>query len=329
MEILEARTPSRLLRLLLCGLGVAAGLVLLGLAFGSHSASADEPGTPPAAPSSSSSGSGLLGSVGYVLGAVTAPVSDTVSAVTSTVSNVVNPVTQSLPAPVQQVVQPVTDAVTTATQSVSITHALAPVTGVVDQVVGSVPVVGPTISSALGSLSKVTVPVTGTIDAAAGNIGTITGIVFTPPAPGGGVPPVTSEGSSTGSQTTAVPALTSGPSATSPQNALPASASGNAVQRSSSLSVSVVATRTAASISDATVPVAHDRVPPSAPGTPGAGGSATGTGTTSGGGSGAGSAFNPAPDFALSSLGSGLISAPPGDDRRTSTPTYETDSTPD
>ena len=51
-----------------------AGLVLLGLAFGSHSASADEPGTPPSAPSSSSSGSGMLGSVGSVLGAVTAPV---------------------------------------------------------------------------------------------------------------------------------------------------------------------------------------------------------------------------------------------------------------
>ena len=158
----------RALRLSLCALGVAGGLVLLGLAFGSLSASADESGSSaPASPvSSSPARPGLLGSVGSLLGAVTTPVSSTVhavtSSVTSTVSSIVNPVVPAATAPANPVTPP--DAASTPTPSGPVTQTVAPVTGALDQLIGGVPVVGPVIGSTLGSVSDITAPLTGVVD---------------------------------------------------------------------------------------------------------------------------------------------------------------------
>lgn len=333
METAQARTPTRMLRLLLCGLGVAGGLVLLGLAFGSHSASADEPGTsspPPAVSTSSSSGSGLLGAAGSVLGTVTAPVQQAVNAVTSTVSDVATPVTQALPAPVQQVVQPAANTVTQLAQSVSMTQTLAPVTGAVDQVVGSVPVVGSTLNSTLGSVASATAPVTATVDTTVGDLGAVTGGVAAPTAPGigPGLPsPVITGGSAPGTHPAA--GVLADPVVTEAGNGGVPAASGNLMAAEFASPSSVVPTdRATAGGSGAAVPAspagnAGGRSLPPVNSVSGM------TGTASGGGAAGGAVFGAVPESMLPGMSGAWFGPSPGDDRLPLTPTYETDSTPD
>jgi hypothetical protein len=198
MECVEAARLSRVVRLLVYSLAGAGALVVLGIAFGSLSASAAEPTAASAATGSSGSsgsglsgsglsgsglsGSGLSGSVGSLLGAVTTPVANTVGAATSTVSSVVHPLTASLPAPVRQVVAPATDAVASVARSVSVTQTLAPVTTALDDTIGGVPLVGPALGSTLGSISGATTPVAGLIDSAVDDVGGAAGSAFAPPA---------------------------------------------------------------------------------------------------------------------------------------------------
>jgi hypothetical protein len=338
MDRAEAALPARLLRLLLCGLGVAAGLVLLGLAFNAVSASAAEPTSHTATtdPSDSgSSGSGLLGTVGSVFGTVTTPVSNTVQTVTSTVSSVVTPVTQTFPAPVQQAVHPVTDAVTTVTQSVSLTGTVAPVTDAVDDVVADVPEVGSTLSSTLGSLSGATAPVTGTIDGVVGDVGAVTGSVTSPSLPGGSDPSGPSNGSTGGDPASSAPGTSVDGTGAGAGDAVigvwsarhawqPA---GAAVMNANEASPATRARASGLGIGGGDTPFAPSPGDPAAPSAV-PGGSTTTSGARSGSGPGGSVlAFDAVAPIAPA-LPSALAGTPP-DDRLPSTPTYETDSTPD
>lgn len=165
MDSVGGRIGSSTLKFVLYGLGAAGGLVLLSLVFGALSASAETPNESPSSPSSPSATSptqppaGLLGTLGATVNAVTAPVTKAVDAV----------------APVESI--PDSSAATVA--DVSLSRTLAPVTGLADKVVSSVPVVGHALSSTLGSVSSVIHPVIGAVDSAVSTVGVTTAMVTT------------------------------------------------------------------------------------------------------------------------------------------------------
>ena len=172
---------SSALKIALGALGVTGGLLLLALAFGAHSASAETPTT--SSPSASQPGAsqpgasqpsgttpapGLLSTVGSTLNAVTAPVTNTVASIPASTSGIVAPTVETVihaaPTSVQQLVQPVAQTMDATTGTISASGTLEPVANAVDGIVSSVPVVGGTLHATLGTLSSVTTPLAGTVD---------------------------------------------------------------------------------------------------------------------------------------------------------------------
>ncbi|MBF4602236.1 hypothetical protein ITJ55_15625 [Frigoribacterium sp. VKM Ac-1396] len=177
--------PLRLVRLLgLSGLA-AVGLVGLGLAFSSTSASADE------APSSLLGG--VTSAVGQVAGSLDAPVAavgQTAGGAVSQVTDVAVQATAVAP-PVQQVVQAAAPVVPQVVQHVAapapVSSVVAPVAQTVDQVVAAVPVVSAVAGPA--PVATVTDPLTGVVDDGLAAVGDAAAAPATPI-----VPPVVPEG---------------------------------------------------------------------------------------------------------------------------------------
>ncbi|MBD8540264.1 hypothetical protein [Frigoribacterium sp. CFBP 8751] len=186
-----AETPTRrpaslrLVRLLgLSGLA-AIGMVGLGLAFSSTSASADE------APSSLLGG--VTSAVGQVAGSLDAPVvavGQTAGGAVSQVTDVAVQATAVAP-PVQQVVKAAAPVVPQVVQQVAaaapVSAVVAPVAQTVDQVVAAVPVVSAVTGPA--PVSTVTDPLTGVVDEGLAAVGDSAAAPATPI-----VPPVVPEG---------------------------------------------------------------------------------------------------------------------------------------
>jgi hypothetical protein len=350
--------PRRLLRLLLCALGAAGGFVVLGLAFGALSASAADTGrsTPPSSAmqadagstGGTAAGSGLLGSVGSLLTAVTTPVSSTVDAVTSTLSSVVAPGVPTAPPPATTTpvsappvsVPPVSgpaaatpDAGTPATTPGPVTQTVTSVTGVVDQLIGAVPVVGPGVSSGLGQLSGITAPVTGVVDGVLGDADVLVEGILGPPDPSGaGAAPPESGTAPTGGGPPA-PIATGTEYGIQPSDAVaarhPSSPAGTAVRESRpapSTQPSRLATiGDGASSHPAT---RHVYPPPNGPDN-GPQSSGAGSGNGSGNGSPGGSAGAATQETAVIGAPLGRLTERPLDDRLPLIPTFETDSAPD
>jgi hypothetical protein len=290
MERAEGTPPARLLRLFLYGLGVAGGLLLLGFAFGSPSASADEPSSP-------SSGPGLLGPVGSLIDAATAPVSDTLD---TTVSGTVDPLAQAVPTPLQLAARSGTDAVTDVTPPVAVAQALTPAIGAADQLVGSLPVVGGTLSSTLGPLSGVTAPVVSVVDDA---VAEVAGAFFGPAMP---------------SQAAGIPSA-------EPSEAMSA-ATGSASSMAGSWADATTYDRQAPGTGSTSARPATPLSPGAPPGVPGGTATAPGSGAD---GSGGGTAVSAVIDATAFGMPAGSVTGAASDDRLPSTPAFDTDSTPD
>jgi len=181
------RRPASLRLVRLLGLsGLAAiGMVGLGLAFSSTSASADE------APSSLLGG--VTSAVGQVAGSLDAPVAavgQTAGGAVSQVTDVAVQATAVAP-PVQQVVKAAAPVVPQAVQQVAaaapVSAVVAPVAQTVDQVVAAVPVVSAVTGPA--PVSTVTDPLTGVVDEGLTAVGDSAAAPATPI-----VPPVVPEG---------------------------------------------------------------------------------------------------------------------------------------
>jgi len=180
--------PLRLVRLLGFSGLAAIGMVGLGLAFSSPSASADE------APSSLLGG--VTSAVGQVAGSLDAPVAavgQTAGGAVSQVTGVAVQATAVAP-PVQQVVQAAAPVVPQVVQQVaaaaSVSSVVAPVAQTVDQVVAAVPVVPAVTGPA--PVSTVTDPLTGVVDeglAAVGDSAAAPAAPVLPPVVPGGVTP--------------------------------------------------------------------------------------------------------------------------------------------
>lgn len=177
--------PLRLVRLLgLSGLA-AVGLVGLGLAFSSTSASADE------APSSLLGG--VTSAVGQVAGSLDAPVAavgQTAGGAVSQVTDVAVQATAVAP-PVRQVVQAAAPVVPEVVQHVAapapVSSVVAPVAQAVDEVVAAVPVVSAVTGPA--PVATVTDPLTDVVDDGLAAVGDAAAAPATPI-----VPPVVPEG---------------------------------------------------------------------------------------------------------------------------------------
>ena len=319
---------SSTLKIALGALGVTGGMLLLALVFGAHSASADTPNTPPspaAQPGTSAPATtppGLLGTVGSTLTGVTAPVTGAVASVPSLTSAVVAPVvetvTAAVPTPVRQLAQPIAQAVESTTSSVSVSGVLTPVTDTVDGVVSSVPVLGDTLHSTLGSLSSVTTPLVGTVDGVVSTVGATTTSVTTEPAASVTVSaPAPADFASSGSADGAQPS--GGAEASDAVTVSPASTPfGDDV-----LGIADVLGTTSSSNSSApSSPV------PAAPTAPRA---ATGQPSTlrGGGGSPGATALSGVLGLSRPTMLASHSVANAGDDDIPSTPTYDTDTSPD
>ncbi len=180
--------PLRLVRLLGFSGLAAIGMVGLGLAFSSPSASADE------APSSLLGG--VTSAVGQVAGSLDAPVAavgQTAGGAVSQVTGVAVQATAVAP-PVQQVVQAAAPVVPQVVQQVAaaapVSSVVAPVAQTVDQVVAAVPVVPAVTGPA--PVSTVTDPLTGVVDeglTAVGDSAAAPAAPVVPPVVPGGVTP--------------------------------------------------------------------------------------------------------------------------------------------
>lgn len=312
---------SSTLKIALGALGVTGGLLLLALVFGAHSASAETPNTPGAQPGASTSATpGLLGAVGSTLGAVTAPVTNTVASVPSLTSAAVAPVvetvTTAVPAPAQQVVQPVAQAVKSAS-SVSVSGVLTPVTNAVDGVVSAVPVAGRTLHSTLGTLSSVTTPLVGTVDGVISTVGATTTSVTTGPAAGTVPGPAAAEFASSALSDSTHP---SGKTAAS--DAVTVSRASTLFGDGALGLTDMVGTTSGSDPSAPSSPLpAAPNAPPGATGQPstlrGAGGSPGGT------------ALSGVLGLSRPTMLASRSAANTGDDDIPSTPTYDTDTSPD
>lgn len=177
--------PLRLVRLLGFSGLAAIGMVGLGLAFSSTSASADE------APSSLLGG--VTSAVGQVAGSLDAPVAavgQTAGGAVSQVTDVAVQATAVAP-PVQQVVKVAAPVVPQTVQHVTaaapVSSVVAPVAQTVDQVVAAVPVVSAVTGPA--PVSTATDPLAGVVD---GGLAAVGASAVAPAAPI--VPPVVPEG---------------------------------------------------------------------------------------------------------------------------------------
>jgi hypothetical protein len=184
-ETTRRPAPLRLVRLLGFSGLAAIGMVGLGLAFSSTSASADE------APSSLLGG--VTSAVGQVAGSLDAPVAavgQTAGGAVSQVTDVTVRATAVAP-PVQQVAQAAAPVVPQTVQHVAaaapVSSVVAPVAQTVDQVVAAVPVVSAVTGPA--PVSTVTDPLTGVVD---GGLAAVGDSATAPAAPI--VPPVVPEG---------------------------------------------------------------------------------------------------------------------------------------
>ncbi|MGR0218304.1 hypothetical protein [Agromyces sp. ZXT2-6] len=345
MRAATAVSRMPLARAALLGSGLAAAWVVVSLVSGPSSASAEE------------DPNGLLGTVGTAVGvldAVADEVVEPVVAVVTPVADAVESVEAVAPAPVQPVVETAPVVVDTVTDAANGTLDLAdsgatevvtelaaavsdlaegspvdsisdPIIGVVDEVAGTLPVVGPVLGDdTLGGLLG---PVVGAVD---GTLGIVVGD-FGPLPDGGILPSLPDLG--------VVPSGpgTAGPDdpATGPGDALPA---GSAVAPGmGATSVDIDASRFADRMSDARPPGTAAPIGAVAP-TPGASGDGSGTplgtsapaGGSASAGAGAGGVAGSDTAFAahdLDALASLVLHAV--DDALPSSPVFDTDTTPD
>ncbi|MGN6128190.1 MAG: hypothetical protein ACTHON_16660, partial [Humibacter sp.] len=224
----------------------------------------------------------------------------------------------------------VASTVTSVVQSVSVTKTVAPVAGAVDQIVGSVPVVGGALGSTVGPVSAVTAPVAGAVDSVLGSTAQATGTVLGPPpvtsqpvppsTPSGGVTPA-APGESGDVSIAAILSPT-----TPDTNAAPLVVTDLRSSWQASASPSFGGSAPGVAGMPAT-----PNAPPS-PGSPGQGTPATsGSGPGSGAGSGPGGAGSVASlptNLGVAAPSVALVGATADDDLPT-IPAYETDSTPD
>ncbi|KQO45262.1 MULTISPECIES: hypothetical protein [unclassified Frigoribacterium] len=332
--------PLRFARLLGFSGLAAIGMVGLGLAFSSTSASADE------APSSLLGG--VTSAVGQVAGSLDAPVAavgQTAGGAVSQVTDVAVQATAVAP-PVQHVVQAAAPVVPQAVQHVTavapVSSVVAPVAQTVDQVVAAVPVVSAVTGPA--PVSTVTDPLTGVVDgglAAVGDSAAAPAEPIVPPVVPEGVTPrpgVTPPASDalTGAAADAVGIDALGADVvTAASDADAATAATDATDAVTTLRAQIAAGP--ASASDATtVPLAPTPGPTPRPagddhGTPAlpssTGGSANGQ-ASGGGAAGGAVALDATRASQLPGLAVSAGSAD-GDDDLPSTPAYDTDSSPD
>lgn len=333
--------PLRLVRLLgLSGLA-AVGLVGLGLAFSSTSASADE------APSSLLGG--VTSAVGQVAGSLDAPVAavgQTAGGAVSQVTGVAVQATAVAP-PVQQVVKAAAPVVPQVVQHVAapapVSSVVAPVARTVDQVVAAVPVVSAVAGPA--PVATVTDPLTGVVDdglAAVGDSAAGPATPIVPPVAPEGVTPrpggdVTAHGAVPGADPDAVSASVDGLAAVGPDAAAEFDAS-STMSAGSSDALATLRDRIASGstlVTDSgTEPLApapahspsgDDHGAPALPST--TGGSANGQ-ASGGGAAGGAVALDATRASQLPGLAVSAGSAD-GDDDLPSTPAYDTDSSPD
>jgi hypothetical protein len=213
----------------------------------------------------------------------------------------------------------VTDAVASATQSLSATQTLAPVTGALDQLVGEVPVVGAPLHAALGSFSSATAGATNAIDATTGHVSQLAGSVFGPPSTAAGT------GASAGHASAGSGPVVFG--VDTPGWELSTTASPAVVRAWAPWPVLGTGMGAgAAAASGGTPPGPGDSSAPQAP--PGtADGPPSGSSGGSGGAGGAVALLSTPPTAATAAVSDSAASD--SDDRLPSTPTYDTDSTPD
>jgi hypothetical protein len=216
----------------------------------------------------------------------------------------------------------VTDAVASATQSLSATQTLAPVTGALDQLVGQVPVVGAPLHTALGSFSSATAGATDAIDATTGHVSQLAGTVFGPPSTSTGTG---TTGASAGHASAASAPVVFG--VDTPALELSTTASPAVVRPWASWPVPGTGMSAGAGAASGGTPPGpgHSSAPQAPPGT--ADGPPSGSAGGSGGSGGA-VALLSTPLTAASAV-VGDSAASDSDDRLPSTPTYDTDSTPD
>ncbi|TPW70059.1 hypothetical protein [Schumannella sp. 10F1B-5-1] len=356
-----------MLRAVLLALLAMAG-ALLAVALGGAPAHADDgAATPPPAgsqPSGTPSSGGLLGAVGGLLTAVTEPVGQTLGTVVNAVTPAspapapapaapapatpvpaapapaapvapapveAAPTTPAMPAPTADLsalttpVAGVVDGVPTLLESGLTGRLIGPVAGALDQTIAGLPVLGSPLSALLGCspVASLTTPVTGLVDGVTADLGQVTRPVLSPVAD-------VVRGVGSGLSTTpAAPALP-GAGGTGALPAAEAAASAVAPGTTGAGALHLAA-RDAAHAAATTAAVQVAATPqPAGPGLPGGpaslpGGTATATASAGGATAAAAADLSTSAIPALADRGIRLT----GDDALPSTPTFDTDSSPD
>ena len=339
------------LRYALLAAALSAVWLVIGLFTSAPSASADE----------GDSGSGLLGTVGSVVGGVTnatGTVGDTVAEVVETVVEpvaepVVEPVIEAAPAPVAEVAPSVVDTATDAANGTisgtntavgTLVNGLAssvsdvagggtvgavvdPLAGGLDDVVGGLPILGDVVGddTVVGVVSPVTGLVDGTLGTVVGSVGELStdGTGILPQLPG--IPLLPDDSETTGGTEPGVvttPVVAPGTANAGP----PGGSTAGTAPHSRDFDSAGAESGLPGSVTPADGGAPPGGNLPATPGVPG-GGSTSGTGGSAGGGGASGTSDAAFAALELDALASLVLHSV--DDALPSSPVYDTDTTPD